>query len=129
MAFSFTPSTANSIEVQIGIDHLLTGYIIQNESITEATQNLEIQDQKGRTAQVIAYDKTYNCTLQVIGPVDSMSYKPGDTLSWYDANGTSLSYIISSVKLDCVYNDTAKYTIEMVAYAHASYSDKTDDSL
>ena len=129
MAFAFTPSTANSIAVQIGIEHLLTGYIIQNESITEAAQNLEIPDQKGRTAQVIAYDKTYNCSIQVVGPVDSMSYNAGSTLSWYDANGTALSYIINSVKLDCVYNDLAKYTIEMVAYAHATYTDKTDDSL
>lgn len=129
MAFAFTPSTANSITVQIGIDHLLSNYIIQNESITETTQNLEIPDQKGRVAQVIAYDKSYSCSLQVIGPVSSMTYKPGTTLSWYDANGTALSYIIQSIKLDCVYNDTAKYTIEMTAYAHASYSDKTEDSL
>ena len=129
MAFAFTPTTANSIAVQLGIDHILTGYIIQNETITENTENLNIADQKGRTAQVIAFDKSYDCTLQVIGPVSSMTYNAGDTLSWYDATGTSIDYIIQSVQLNCTYNDTAKYTITMQAWPHATYSDKTDDSL
>lgn len=129
MAFAFTPTTANSIAVQLGIDHLLTGYIIQSESITENTENLEISDQKGRVAQVIAYDKSFDCTLQVIGPVASMTYKAGDTLNWYDADGTAMDYIIQSVQLNCTYNDTAKYTITMKAWPHATYSDKTDDSL
>lgn len=129
MAFAFKPTDANTIQVQLGIDHLLSGYIVQNESITENTENLQIPDQKGRVAQVIAYDKSYNCSLQVIGPVSGMTYKAGQTLSWYDAANTAMDYIIQSVKLDCVYNDTAKYSIEMVAWPHASYSDKTEDAL
>lgn len=129
MAFSFKPSDANTIAVQIGIDHILSGYIIQSESITENVESLEIPDQKGRVAQVIAYDKSYDCSLQVIGPVASMTYHSGATFSWYDANGTSIDYIIQSVQLNCTYNDTAKYTITMQAWPHATYSDKTNDSL
>jgi hypothetical protein len=129
MAFAFKPAAANTIAVQLGIDHLLSGYIIQSESITENVENLEIPDQKGRVAQVIAYDKSYDCSLQVIGPVASMTYNAGTTLSWYDANGTACNYIIQSVQLNCTYNDTAKYTITMRAWPHASYSDKTEDSL
>ena len=129
MSFAFKPTTANTIQVQLGIDHLLSGYILQNESITENTENLQIADQKGRVAQVIAYDKSYNCSLQAIGPVSSMNYNAGDTLAWYGTDNTSMNYIIQSVKLDCVYNDTAKYSIEMTAYPHATYSDKTEDAL
>lgn len=129
MAFSFKPTDANTIAVQLGIDHLLTGFIIQNETITENVENLEIPDQKGRVAQVIAYDKSYDMTLQVIGPISSMTYNAGTTLSWYDANNVTCDYIIQSVQLNCTYNDTAKYTITARAWPHASYSDKTDDSL
>lgn len=128
MAFSFKPSNANSISVVIGIEDELTGYIIQNENITEATLNLEIPDQKGRMAQVIAYDKSYNCNLTAIGP-NTAPLSCGQTWSWKDPSGGSLDYIVNSVEKAATYNDTAKWNIQATAYAHATYHDKTDDAL
>lgn len=128
MAFSFKPTDANNIVVAYGVDNELSGYIVQNEDISENTQNLEIADQKGRTCQVIAYDKGYTLSLTVIGP-DTAPCDAGETFSWKDKDGTAQDYIVQSVKRTCVYNDTAKWQIEAVAWAHASYSDKTDDAM
>lgn len=128
MAFAFTPTNANTLSVQIGINHLLTGYIVQSEDINESTQTLEIADQKGRTAQVIAYDKGNSISLTAIGPA-TPPCRAGQTLSWYDVSGTALSCIVTSCRRTCSYNDTAKWQIDGTAYAHASYSDKTEDSI
>lgn len=128
MAFAFKPSGANSINVAYGVDNELAGYIVQNEDITENTENLTIPDQKGRTCQVIAYDKGMTLSLTVIGPATAPT-SAGATLSWKDQSGTSQDYIVQSVRRSCVYNDTAKWVIEATAWAHATYSDKTDDSL
>lgn len=128
MAFAFKPSGADSINVAYGVDNELTGYIVQNEDITENTENLTIPDQKGRTCQVIAYDKGMTLSLTVIGPATA-PVDAGDTLSWKDKSGTAQDYIVQSVKRSCTYNDTAKWVIEATAWAHATYSDKTDDEL
>lgn len=128
MAFSFKPSGAASVVVAYGVDNELSGYIVQNEDITENTQNLEIPDQKGRTCQVIAFDKGLTLSLTVIGPSTAPT-SAGATLSWKDKDGSSQDYIVQSVKRTCTYNDTAKWQIEAVAWAHATYSDKTDDAM
>ena len=128
MAFSFKPSGAASIVVAYGVDNELSGYIVQNEDITENTENLMIADQKGRTCQVIAYDKGMNLSLTVIGPATAPT-SAGATLSWKDKSGTSQDYIVQSVRRSCTYNDTAKWVIEATAWAHATYSDKTDDAM
>ena len=128
MAFAFTPSTAASITVAYGVDNELTGYIVQNEDISENTQNLEIADQKGRTCQVIAYDKGMTLRLTVIGP-STAPCDAGDTFAWKDKDGTAQNYIVQNVNRTCVYNDTAKWQIEAVAWAHATYTDKTDDAM
>lgn len=128
MAFSFTPSDANSISVVIGIEHLKDGYIIQSEDVTDTAETLEIADQKGRKCQIIAYDKGTTVSLTMIGP-NTAPATQGSTLSWFNANGDALSCIVTSVKRTCSYNDTAKWQIEGQGYGHATYSDKTDDSL
>ena len=128
MAFSFKPSGAASVVVAYGVDNELSGYIVQNEDITENTENLTIADQKGRTCQVIAYDKGLTLSLTVIGSSTAPT-SAGATLSWKDKSGTAQDYIVQSVKRTCTYNDTAKWQIEATAWAHATYSDKTDDAL
>lgn len=128
MAFSFKPTTANSTTVIIGIEHELSNYIIQSENITESIQSLNIADQKGRTAQVIAYDKEFNCRLTAIGP-DTAPVSVGSTWSWKDSAGNNLDYIVQSVERASTYNDTAKWNITAIAYANATYYDKTDDAL
>jgi hypothetical protein len=128
MAFAFKPSGANSINVAYGVDNELQGYIVQNEDITENMENLTIPDQKGRTCQVIAYDKGMTLSLTVIGP-STAPCDAGDTFTWKDKSGTSQDYIVQSVRRSCVYNDTAKWVIEATAWVHATYSDKSEDAL
>lgn len=128
MAFSFKPSNANSISVIIGVPDELSGYIIQNENISQTAPTLQIQDQQGRTAQVIAYDKEFACSITAIGP-NTAPLSVGQTWNWKDTQGGSLNYIVTSVERACTYNDTAKWNIQATAYAHASYSDKSEDAL
>lgn len=128
MAFSFKPSGAASINVAYGVDNELQGYIVQNEDITENMENLTIPDQKGRTCQVIAYDKGMTLSLTVIGPATAPT-SAGSTLTWKDKSGSSQDYIVQSVRRSCVYNDTAKWVIEATAWVHATYSDKSEDAL
>lgn len=128
MAFAFKPSNANSIAVVIGVENELTGYIIQNEDISENIQNLDIADQKGRMAQVIAYDKGNTLSLTMIGP-NTAPTNAGATFSWKNKDGTAQDYIVQSVRRSATYNDTAKWVVDAVAWAHASYYDKTNDTL
>lgn len=128
MAFSFKPSNANNISVVIGVPDELTGYIVQNENINQTAPTLQIQDQQGRTAQVIAYDKEFNCSFTAIGP-NTAPCAVGSTLTWYNLSGGSMDYIVTSVEKACTYNDTAKWNVQATAYAHASYSDKSESPL
>lgn len=127
--FKFIPEDAASINVAIGIHHLLSGYIIQDENISGQADILDIPDQQGRTCQRIAYQKYYNVSLTVTGPVDSVPCVPATTLSWYGLDGTQLNYQIDSCNLACVYNDTAKWSVTATAFPHASYRDATDGIL
>ena len=125
MAFSFTPSDANSINVAYGVDNEVTGYIVQNEDISENMENLTIADQKGRVCQVIAYDKGKTLSLTIIGPAAAPTgWAAGASITY-----NSETYIIQTIRRTCVYNDTAKWQIEANHWAHATYSDKSEDSL
>ena len=123
MAFSFTPSGAASLAVAYGVDNELSGCIIQNEDINENTENLIIADQKGRTCQVIAYDKGYALSITAIG-TSTAPTSAGATIHYANED-----WIVQSVRRTCTYNDTAKWQIEATRWPHATYSDKTDDSM
>lgn len=129
MAFTFTPNDATTVAVQIGIDNLLANYILQNEDIEEKADMLKIPDQKGRTAQVIAYQKSYSLSLTAVGPGTTAPTTAGATLEYYDGVGTSINYIIDSCRKTSTYNDTSKWQITGTAYLSAVYADKTDSSI
>lgn len=129
MAFEFTPTDAATVAVQHGIDHLLSGYIIQDENIQETVDKLDVPDQKGRIAQVISYQRWFTCSLTVMGPVNTHPCVPGTTFKWYDTTGQQIDYVVDSATINCVYNDTAKWSVSMTAYVNAAYSDKTDSSI
>jgi len=128
MAFSFKPTNAASLSVVIGIENELDGYILQSENISQTSPTLNIQDQKGRTAQVIAYDKEYSCNITAIGP-NTPPLSVGQTWDWKDAFGNNLDYIVTNVERASSYGDTAKWNVQATAYAHASYADKSEDEL
>jgi hypothetical protein len=127
MAF-FHPDGADTLSVVIGIQDTLPGYILQSENINQSTPTLQIQDQWGRTAQVIAYDKEFSMSFTAIGPNEAPC-SVGDTLSWYNLSGGSMNYIVTNVEKACTFNDTAKWNIQATAYAHAKYSDKSEGEL
>ena len=135
MAFAFKPTNANSIDVAIGVDYLFDGYIIQNFNESQTMQNLEIADQKGRTCQVIAYDKGKSLSFTMIGP-DTQPFEAGNVIL-VGSDGTitvattagSGDYIIQSCERACTYNDTAKWNVQAIGWEHASYYDKTEDEL
>lgn len=125
----FTPSNANTLSVQIGVADTLSGYIIQNESITQTSPTLEIQDQTGRVAQVIAYDNQYNVSFTAIGGATAPLSVGHIFNNWKDANGNTLSVIITSVEKACTYNDTAKWNIQGAASTHAKFWNATEANL
>ena len=138
MAFSFQPSGAASVDVAYGVDNTLNNFIIQNEDQTENIENLTIADQKGRTCQVIAYDKGETLSLTAIGPKtapcaagDVITLTSGAYSASSASSGNALtdSYVVQTVKRTCVYNDTAKWQIEAVSWKHATYTDKSESSL
>lgn len=130
MAFTFVPTNATSVDVCIGVKHLLSNYIIQDETITESIDELEIPDQQGRTAQVYAYQKHYDLSFTCVGPTLSA---PGsgaaNSLSWYTPDGSALTYIIETCEVAFTNNDVAKWNVTAKAYINASYNDCTDSPL
>lgn len=134
MAFSFKPTKSTLSEgVVYGVNDTMTGYIVQNEDITDNVENLEIRDQWGRMMYIVAFDNSSSISLTMIGKADK-PFEVGDavtissgTISKNATPGEG-DYIVQSVKRTCVYNDTAKWQIEAIAYPHATPVDKTDDS-
>ena len=126
MAFAFVPTDATTVDVQYGIDHVFDDYIVQDEKLTEAANDYRIPDQKGKTAQIHAYQKYWNCSFTLIGPVSAVPAGAGSTLQWYKpGSSTKINYYVNKCELTSVYNDTAKWSVEAEAYQDAVYADET----
>lgn len=129
MAFAFKPSNADQIQVLFGIDHEFADYIVQVENMDENEDDYRIPDQKGKVAQIHAYQKYWNVELTLIGPVASKPAGAGSTFQWYTpGSNTKINYFVNSCRLASTYNDTAKWTLTMEAYQSAVYSDETGDN-
>lgn len=72
-------------DAQWGIDNVLSGWIIQSESITNELVTDTTQDQKGRVIGQLDYDKHYTCQIDMIG--NGTVPTPGDVNFQY-ANAT-----------------------------------------
>ena len=124
----FHPENANQIPIEYGVNDTYNNYIIQNEDIGETVENLEIQDQWGRTCYVVAYDKNKSITLTMIGSATA-PFDVGNQLkilsgaiSKVDSGG---DYLVTSVNRTCTYNDTAKWQIQGTGFLNATYVNKT----
>ena len=124
----FQPSNANQLSVEYGVNDTMSNYIIQNEDKGENIQNLEIQDQWGRTCYVIAYNKGKTITLTMIGSA-TQPFSVGDQIKITAGAITNVSsggdYLVTSVNRTCTYNDTAKWQIQGTGFLSATYVDKT----
>ena len=131
----FTPDSAASIEVSMGINYTFPGYIIQNFNEGHNVQNLEIADQKGRTCQVIAYDTGKSLSFTMIGP-DTDPFTSGKAIEISSAGVISIAtsagtgdYIIQSCERACTYNDTAKWNVQAIGWEHAAVKDYTNSAI
>lgn len=128
MAFAFVPSNADQVDVQFGIDHEFTNYIVQDEKLTEGADDYRIHDQKGKLAQIHAYQRYWNMSFSLVGPVDAVPTHAGATFQWYKpGSNTKIDFYIDKCELTSTYNDTAKWSVEGEAYQSAVYSDETGD--
>lgn len=126
----FLPTNADSLSVVIGVTDTIDNCIIQNYTVSESTPTLTIQDQFGRTAQVIAYDKEYNISMTAIGGTNfPLSVGQVDTTHFHDQYGNSLSAVITNVERACTYNDTAKWNVQATASGKAKFWNAVDHSL
>ena len=124
----FKPNGADTLSVVIGVPDEISGCIIQTSNISETTPTITIQDQFGRVAQVIAYDKEYSVSMTAIGPT-TFPLSVGQVWNWHDQYGNDLSAIVTSVERACTYNDTAKWNIQATANGHAKFWNATNVGL
>lgn len=103
-----------------GIDNLLDGFIIQNESFNKERVTDTTQGQKGCVVAQLDYDIHYTLTLNVIGNgtlpeegVIDFQYYP-----WKDNTETKVKWKVQSVNYQGAYNDKKKYTINCERWAN-----------
>lgn len=126
MAFQFTPTNANSLSVSYGVDHLFDGYIVQDETITENVDSIQIPDQKGKVAQVWGIQRRWSCSFTLVGPTSQVPTHAGATYQWYHpGDDVKYNYFVQSCELRNTYNDTSKWSIQMDCYQDATYKDET----
>lgn len=110
------PSTINGIMdgTQWGIDHTLSGFIVQSEDYNEDRMTDQTQDQKGRVVYDLDYDRHWTCTLQVIG-AGTLPTVGSTTFNWYlsAGNDTKVNWKVQSINYNGSYNDKKKYTINL----------------
>lgn len=109
-----TPTNAGSLirDAQYGIDATLSGFIIQNVSISETRTYDSTYDQKNALVSELDTDATWEMQMTVIGGDGSedgsvAGIVAGDTsFSWNDH-----TWKVRSVQYNGVYNDKKSYTV------------------
>lgn len=113
-SYNFWPGGADATaqDVVYGVQQTLTGYILQDLTITEDVNTVQIPDQTGDIAQVISLQKHWNISFTAIGP----NTAPLDigTRTFPTTNG--LKYHVNSVERRATYNDTQKWAVTMEAW-------------
>ena len=97
---------------QWGIDSTLSGFIIQDVSLTEERITDTTQDQKGAVVSQLDYDQHWTGTMNVIGGDGSETgavggIVPGDTAFEWAGH----KWKVTSVQFQGNYADKKKYTI------------------
>lgn len=115
------PADAGSLirTSQWGIDATLSGFIIQDVSISEERISDTTQDQKGAVVSQLDYDKHWTMTMNVIGGDGSEDGSVGGIV----AGDTSFSWAghnwkVQSVTYQGSYQDKKKYTVSAERWAN-----------
>lgn len=97
-----------------GIDHTLSGFIVQSEDISEEVITDTTQDQKGAVVSQLDYDKHWTLTLNLIGdtataPVvgTGTAAEVGDTVFTY----AGAKWKVNSVQYTGSYQDKKKWVL------------------
>lgn len=121
MAYTFVPSTATTIAATVvyGVEDTLANYILQDITVTEDVNTVQIPDQQGAIAQVRGMQKHWNISFTAIG---NNSTAPGggagSTITFTTATGTFKAFV-QSCERRATYNDTQKWSVTMEAWEDA----------
>lgn len=98
-----------------GIDNVLTGWIIQSESITRESITDTTQDQKGAVVSQLDYDEHFTLTLNVIGGTGGSGDGTEDTalpaLGDIDFTYAGHKWKVTNITYNGSYQDKKSYSI------------------
>lgn len=122
MAYTFVPSTAASTiaaTVVYGIQDELANYILQDISVSEDINTVQIPDQQGAIAQVRGFQKHWTITFTAIGNNNTApGGGAGEVITFTTATG-SFKAFVQSAERRATYNDTQKWSVTMEAWEDA----------
>ena len=117
------PTNAGSIPsgTSWGIDNLLTGCIVQSESITEEDITDDTQDQKGAMVSRLTYDKHYTLNLTILTSQIEGNWQLSASIA--DSGKVDFSYagsnwFVNSITYNGSYNQKKSYTINAERWLH-----------
>lgn len=116
MAYTLNPEAAGTLEVVYGIDQTLTDYVLQDVTVTEDVNTVQIPDQKGAIAQIKSMQHHWTISFTAIGKGDApfsgnlgaQQFSPDGTNTYY--------YHVNSCERRATYNDTQKWSVTMEAW-------------
>lgn len=116
MAYTFNPSGAGTIDVKYGVDALLTDYVIQDLTVTEDVNTVQIPDQKGAVAQIKSMQHHWTISFTAIGKGDA-PFSGNLGAQQFSLDGTHTYYYhVNSCERRATYNDTQKWAVTMEAW-------------
>ena len=113
--YDLKPSGAGELEVIYGIEQELTDYILQDVTITEDVNTVQIPDQKGAIAQIKSMQHHWTISFTAIGKGD----KPLDLGAQQFPADSGIYYHVNSCERRATYNDTQKWSVTMEAWEKA----------
>lgn len=114
-AYNFWPNGADDVAqlVVYGVQDTLSGYILQDVTITEDVNTVQIPDQTGDIAQVISLQRHWTISFTAIGP-NTIPLNIGT--QQFTHGSDTLYYHVNSVERRATYNDTQKWAVTMEAW-------------
>ena len=96
---------------QYGIDAVLSGYIIQNVSISKSRTSDDTYDQKNSLVSQLDTDERYDLNMTVIGGSDEDASLDGLVVGDTTFQWNGKKWKITSCTYNGVYNDKKSYSI------------------
>lgn len=104
---------------EFGIDNLISGFIIQSESISESVMTDVTQDQKSAVVSELDYDKRWDLNITMIGDTEATLPESGDITFAYGGH----KWKLDSVTYNGSYQDKKSWSLT----AHRYYNFPAQD--